>query len=65
MNGRGRQDASRSEVVGVDRFVTTNRRADWAMDLPLGALPPGAYLLTIDGSAGTEHVVRNVRFDVT
>jgi len=40
------------------------RSADYRFSVPVDSLPPGAYLLTIECSAGTLTVRRDVRFRV-
>ena len=49
--------------LSVDRF-TANRSADYRLELPLGRLEPGEYLLTIDASQGPRTVRRGLRVTV-
>jgi VWFA-related protein len=63
-NARDQMAFTHSEIVAPDRFITSNRRADWAIDLPLSSLAPGTYLLTIEAVAGAQRAQREVTFRV-
>lgn len=52
-----------SSTIGADQFGPS-RAADYRASLPLGPVPPGSYLLTIEASTGGNPVRRDLRFDV-
>jgi VWFA-related protein len=51
-----------SSVAAAD--FGPSRAADYRARLPLGPVPPGAYLLTIEASAGGRPIRRDLRFEV-
>lgn len=51
-----------SEVIAVDRF--SGRQADYEVDVPVGELLGGEYLLTIEASQAGKSVKRDLRFTV-
>jgi VWFA-related protein len=53
----------KTEAVAAERFGP-KRSADYTYDLPLGALAPGSYLLTLEARADAVTVRRDVRFSV-
>jgi hypothetical protein len=53
---------SQSASIDASRFART-RAADYAVDLPVATLAPGDYLLTIEATAGTHRVSRDLRFE--
>jgi VWFA-related protein len=54
----------RTEDVEAGRFDPAARSADFALNLPLWDLPTGAYLLTVEATAGKSAVRRQSRFGV-
>jgi hypothetical protein len=59
------------DVVVLDRTqdlaasaFTAAAAAELRLDVPLAALPTGAYVLTVEGHAGAASVRRDVRFHV-
>ena len=59
----GADVASKTDGVIAEKFGA-GRSADYTYDLPLAALAPGAYLLTIEARAAAVTVKRDVRFSV-
>jgi hypothetical protein len=59
-------DATGAEVTSKSDVVTLDsaRSGDYAYELPVGTLNPGAYLLTIDARLGSVTSRRDVRFSV-
>jgi len=57
----GAEVFSKVESLGLDRFAT-GRSADLKLSLPIGALPPGAYLLSIFATRGKVTARQDVRF---
>ena len=55
--------ATRADEITADRF-TPSHAADYTYELPLAALAPGPYLLTIDVAAAGHTARRDVRFSV-
>ena len=53
---------NQSQVLEPARFV--NRAADVNFELPLSALKPGPYLLTIEATLGKTTARRDVRFEI-
>ena len=62
-NSSNVQVAERIEEIDAAQFNTA-RFADVVLDVPIARLLPGAYLLTVEGSAGTAVVRRQSRFEI-
>jgi VWFA-related protein len=62
-NSSNVQVAERVEEIDATQFNAA-RLADVVLDVPIARLLPGAYLLTIEGSAGTAVVRRQSRFEM-
>jgi VWFA-related protein len=63
VDAQGVTVADHSDVLAATRF-RANRMADISFSLPLSALPPGEYLLTMKVSTGKGVSQRNARFVV-
>jgi len=57
----GKRVVDKTDTVAADTF-TADRSADYQFRLPLGALPAGEYLLTLEASVGKSTARRDVRF---
>ena len=62
IDAKGIAVRDQSLPFGVEAF--TNRRADCVVTLPLGHLPAGDYLLTLDAALDRQTAVRALRFAV-
>jgi VWFA-related protein len=62
-NSSNVQVAERLEEIDAAQFNAA-RFADVVLDVPIARLQPGAYLLTVEGSAGTVVARRDSRFEM-
>ena len=63
VDAEGVRHSGRRETLGAEAF-TSDRAADYRIDLPIAELPPGEYLLTIEARKAQTSVRRDVRFRI-
>ena len=63
LDDQGAAKFDATETLAADQF-TTDRAADYQLDVPLAKLARGEYLLTIEATMGKNTVRRDVRFSV-
>lgn len=63
VDSRNAAALEKTETLGPSRFDSA-RAVDFALDLPTSTLAAGAYLLTIEATAGNTTARRDVRFSV-
>ena len=63
-DSRGTVRVRRTENVPPDTFGTSDRMAEFRMDLPISELPVGDFLLTLEATTGRGSARRDVRFSM-